>query len=207
MDIDINVWSSIALMHFVAVASPGPDFAVVLKQSLQKGLRPAIWTSVGIGAGILLHVVYSIAGVSLVIATTPWLYSGLLYIAAAYFIWIGVNAIRSQPSTEKDDKIVHTSSSKWYKAFGLGFLTNGLNPKATLFFLALFTVAIPIQTNIQTKLFYGGYLALATALWFCLLSFITNFKQIRNIYQSHGHWFDRLMGIVLIVMAILLLWA
>ena len=214
MEINYSVWATIALMHFVAVVSPGPDFAVVLKQGLQKGLGPAIWTSIGIACGILLHVAYSILGISLIIKTTPWLYQLLLYIAAAYFIWIGVSALRSQASvhnanTTKDNSPLppHSNTSKgtWYGAFALGFLTNGLNPKATLFFLALFTAAIPASTPLAEKIFYGGYLALATGIWFCFLSYITSIKRIRDSYQSHGHWFDRLMGAVLIIMAIFLL--
>jgi threonine/homoserine/homoserine lactone efflux protein len=205
MNIDAGVWVAVALMHFVAVISPGPDFAIVLKQSLQKGLRPALWTSLGIGSGILLHVAYSIFGVSLVIATTPWLYQALLYLAAAYFIWLGVSALRSSPNSLKDESTEQRTKSIWYKAFGIGFLTNGLNPKATLFFLALFTAAIPIDTNLATKTFYGVYLALATGAWFCFVSYITNFKKIRESYQTHGHWFDRVMGLVLVVMALILL--
>lgn len=207
MSIDYTVWATIALMHFVAVISPGPDFAIVLKQSLAKGLKPALWTSFGIGTAILLHVTYSILGISLVIKTTPWLYTLLIYIAAAYFIWIGVSALRSKANNEPITDSEDTAKSKWYRAFGLGFLTNGLNPKATLFFLSLYTVAIPAQTDLLTKAFYGVYFALATGLWFCFLSYVTNFKDFRIAYQSHGHWFDRLMGIVLIIMAIVLLWA
>lgn len=207
MNIDYTVWASIALMHFVAVISPGPDFAIVLKQSLSKGLKAALWTSFGIGSAILLHVMYSILGISLVIKTTPWLYTLLIYIAAAYFIWIGVSALRSKANKELITGSEDTAKSKWYRAFGLGFLTNGLNPKATLFFLSLYTVAIPAHTDLSTKAFYGVYFALATGLWFCFLSYVTNFKDFRIAYQSHGHWFDRLMGIVLIIMAIVLLWA
>jgi threonine/homoserine/homoserine lactone efflux protein len=212
MNIDYTVWATIALMHIVAVVSPGPDFAVVLKQSLQKGLRPALWTSLGIGSGILLHVMYSILGVSLLISTTPWLYNTLLYLAAAYFLWIGVSALRSKPSvveevnqTGQDIASSENAESRWYTAFGLGFLTNGLNPKATLFFLALFTGYIPVQTSLETKVFYGFYFAITTAVWFCFLSFLTNYPKIRYAYRSHGYWFDRLMGVVLIAMAIMLL--
>ncbi|MGB3727543.1 MAG: LysE family translocator [Glaciecola sp.] len=210
MDINYTVWASIALMHFVAVISPGPDFAVVLKQGLQKGLVPALWTSLGIGVGILLHVAYSILGISLLIKTTPWLYNALLYLAAAYFIWIGVSALRSKASAtqnindvaENDPSLLKQSS---FGAFVLGFLTNGLNPKATLFFLALFTAAIPASTSVEVKVFYGVYLAIATAIWFCFLSLVTNIKSIRAWYQRKGHWFDRIMGLVLIIMAVVLL--
>ncbi|MFW8589649.1 LysE family translocator [Glaciecola sp. 2405UD65-10] len=209
MDINYSVWAAIALMHFVAVVSPGPDFAVVLKQGLQKGLKPALWTSFGISMGILLHVTYSVLGISLLIKTTPWLFSTLLYIAAAYFIYIGFSALKSKAPTNDDTKNDESeavlTSSKWYKSFMLGFLTNGLNPKATLFFLALFTVAIPASSSLHAKIFYGLYLALATLVWFCFVSYVSNIKKIRKAYQTHGYWFDRFMGLVLITMAILLL--
>ena len=55
-------FSEVALAHLLAVASPGPDFAIVLKQSLTHGRRTAIWTSLGIGTAILLHVMYSLLG-------------------------------------------------------------------------------------------------------------------------------------------------
>jgi threonine/homoserine/homoserine lactone efflux protein len=211
MTIDYSVWATVALLHFLALISPGPDFAVVLKQGLQRGLSAALWTSIGIGTGILLHGVYSILGVSLVISTTPWLYQTLLYFAAAYFLYIGVSGLRSKASDEADSNLdlngAKTAISIWYKAFGLGFLTNGLNPKATLFFLALFTAYIPLETAVETKVFFGLYFAASTTLWFCFVSFVTNAKKIRYAYQRYGHWFDRLMGIVLIVMAIMLLWS
>lgn len=209
MNIDPTIWATVALMHFVAVISPGPDFAIVLKQSLQKGLRAALWTSIGIGVGILVHVTYSILGLSIIIKTTPWLFNTLLYIAAAYFAWIGINALLSKPnngSMQTAESELGGQSVVWYKAFALGFLVNALNPKATLFFLALFTASIPPNIPFLSKVFYGGYFATATAAWFCFLSYICTHKRIREAYQRHGHWFDRVMGVVLIVMAILLIW-
>lgn len=211
MNIEIAVLMNIAIMHFVAVASPGPDFAVVLKQAMQKGLKAAIWTSIGIGAGILLHVAYSILGISILIKTTPWLYKGMLYLAAAYLIWIAINALKSQAKNATDSNIVNMEGNlstkipqKYYKAFAIGFLTNALNPKATLFFLALFTTAIPASSNLYTKAAYGLYLSIATAIWFCALSLLTQYPPISKGYQSHGYYFDRLMGVVLIFMAICL---
>ena len=56
----------VALVHLLAVASPGPDFAIVLRQSLSHGRRAAIWTSVGVGTAILIHVAYSLLGIGLV---------------------------------------------------------------------------------------------------------------------------------------------
>lgn len=86
----------------------------------------------------------------------------------------------------------------------LGFFTNGLNPKATLFFLSVFTVAISADTILEHKIIYGLYMALATAAWFIFLSVVITHKRVRAFYELNGYIFDRAMGVVLIVMAVFL---
>jgi threonine/homoserine/homoserine lactone efflux protein len=195
---------SIAIIHLFAVASPGPDFAVVLKQALGQGRKAAVITSVGIGSGILLHVTYSLVGIGLLIQTTPWLLNTLLYFAAAYLIWMGVGALRSK-AAPNDELIISKASTKTLvKCFGIGFLTNGLNPKATLFFLSVFTVAIAVDTPVEFKIIYGVYMAIATAAWFILVSMCITHHRIRKFYQRKGYLFDRAMGLVLISMAVYL---
>ena len=87
-------------------------------------------------------------------------------------------------------------------AFATGFVTNGLNPKATLFFLSLFTVVIDPHTPLMVQAGYGIYLALATALWFCLVAMLFSQPRVRAGFTRLGHWFDRLMGAVLIGLGI-----
>jgi threonine/homoserine/homoserine lactone efflux protein len=208
--IDITAFSwveffSIAVIHFFAVASPGPDFAVVLKQSIQQGRTAAISTSVGIGCGILLHVTYSLVGIGLIIKTTPWLLNILLYLAAAYLAWIGLSGLRSQPHAQTQVSTTADKPQSLTKSFTLGFITNGLNPKATLFFLSVFTVAISSDTLLAYKMIYGLYMAIATTAWFVFLSFIISHKRVRAFYELNGYIFDRTMGVVLIVMAVFLI--
>jgi threonine/homoserine/homoserine lactone efflux protein len=192
------------VIHFFAVASPGPDFAVVLKQSIQQGRASAISTSVGIGSGILLHVTYSLIGIGLIIKTTPWLLNILLYLAAGYLTWIGISAIRSQPNGQTQVAPATDAPKSLFKSFMLGFITNGVNPKATLFFLSVFTVAISSNTLLSHKIIYGLYMAIATAGWFIFLSIVITHKRVRVFYELNGYIFDRIMGIILIVMALFL---
>ena len=196
---------SIAVIHFFAVASPGPDFAVVLKQSMQQGRSAAISTSIGIGAGILLHVTYSLIGIGLIIKTTPWLLNILLYLAAAYLAWIGISALKSQPHGQaKLSAVPPVPKKSLTKSFMIGFITNGLNPKATLFFLSVFTVAISSETLLSHKIIYGLYMAVATAAWFIFLSVVITHRSVRAFYELNGYIFDRIMGVVLIIMALFL---
>ena len=195
---------TIASVHLLAVASPGPDFAVVLKHSIQYGRRLAIATSIGVGVGILLHVAYSVLGIGILINTTPALFMLISYVAAAYLLYLGWGAIRSPaPSgTSESQGLVETPHISDRKAFMIGFLTNGLNPKATLFFLSIFAVAVSAQTPNVVKIMYGLYLAVATGMWFCALSLVLSSEKVRIFIGTKGYWFDRLMGAVLILLAI-----
>lgn len=195
---------TIASVHLLAVASPGPDFAIVLKHSISFGRRAAIITSIGVGVAILIHVAYSLLGIGILIKTTPMLFQMFSYAAATYLLYLGWGAIRSPApaSLEQGDirKEIQTISDK--KAFVVGFLTNGLNPKATLFFLSVFAVAVSPDTPNMIKLGYGLYLAIATGIWFCVLSMFLSSKKVSQFIGQKGYWFDRVMGVVLILLAI-----
>ncbi|AMJ86094.1 MULTISPECIES: LysE family translocator [Alteromonas] len=225
----LNEFLTIALVHLVAVASPGPDFAVVVRNSLAYGRRIAIYTSIGIGLAILLHVGYSLVGLSVVIATTPWLFKTFSYLAAGYLLYLAYGALKSGPSqppvegeaevsNNVDNKVDNSDKNRLantkaannikaspqisaQKALWIGFLTNGLNPKATLFFLSLFTAIIDIDTPFSIKLGYGIYLAIATGLWFCFLSYLLSTSKIAQLIGKKGYWLDRAMGVLLVGLA------
>ncbi|ASM51271.1 hypothetical protein PESP_a3461 [Pseudoalteromonas espejiana DSM 9414] len=195
----------IAIAHFFAVASPGPDFAVVLKQSVQQGRRNALWTSAGVGAAILLHVAYCVLGVALILTQSPTLFLALKYLAGAYLAYLGVQALRAaKPPENNSDDIDNKTvleESVWL-AFRRGFLTNALNPKATLFFMSLFTLVISVTTPTSVQIAYGVYMALATWVWFSMLSLVLSKPSVRGFFQKSGYWFDRGIGVILIALAI-----
>ena len=195
----------IAVIHFLAVASPGPDFAVILKQSVRYGRRSAIFTSLGIGTGILLHVAYSLVGIGLLIASSEQLFTLLKFIAAAYFCYLAWHGLRAKAPdfSEVVDVNVKTDdhpSDK--KAFLTGFLVNGLNVKATLFFVSLFSMVIASSTPFAIKLGYGLYMAVATAVWFSSLSYLLSIAKFRQVLVKKGYYLERFMGVVLLALAI-----
>ena len=194
----------IAVVHLMAVASPGPDFAIVLRYAVRYGRKLAIAASLGIGVAILLHVTWSLVGIAVLIQTTPWLFKLLSLAAAAYLAYIGVMALRSKAPTQAE--AAHCSGGdeatpSVLKAFVAGVVTNGLNPKATLFFLSLFAVIISPVTPLSYKIIYGVYMAIATAAWFCMLSVVLTHTKIRGFLLLKGYWFDRAMGLLLLALA------
>lgn len=205
-------WSEfllIAMAHFFAVASPGPDFAVVLKQGVQHGRKHALYTSAGVGAGISVHVAYCLVGVAVLFTQFPWLFNGFKYAAALYLAYMGIQALRfAKPATKKSNA-QHAAPAQpqtYWQAFKMGFLVNALNPKATLFFLSLFTLVINPHTPKVIQLGYGVYLALATWAWFSFLSVLLTRQRLRDYLITHGYWFDRAIGVVLLLLAAQVIW-
>ena len=190
---------TVALIHLLAVASPGPDFAIVVRESVAFGRRAGIFTALGVGAGIFVHVAYSLLGIGLIVSQSIVLFNALKWLAAAYLLYIGIKALRAKPADPARAELSLEQGARSARAaFACGFVTNGLNPKATLFFLSLFTVVIDPHTPLSVQAGYGVYLALATALWFCLVAMLFSQSRVRAGFARLGHWFDRLMGVVLV---------
>lgn len=190
---------TVALVHLLAVASPGPDFAVVVRESVAQGRRAGSWTALGVGCGIFVHVAYSLLGIGLIVSQSIVLFNLFKWLAAAYLVYLGWRALRARPmSLEAIDGANAAVARSAWRAFVIGFVTNGLNPKATLFFLSLFTVVISPDTPLLVQAGYGLYLAGATALWFLLVAWLFSRGRVRAGFARMGHWFDRLTGAVLI---------
>lgn len=197
---------TIAAVHFFAVASPGPDFAVVSRYSLSFGRKAGYFVSLGIALGIIIHVSYSLVGVALIIHQTPWVYMTLLAVGALYLGYIGWGALQAKPRTDFNDGQQDITLPKRRKAFWVGFLTNGLNVKATLFFLTLFTTIISPTTPFNIKLGYGIYLTVATGLWFVFLTWLLTQPKVFQKIWPYSHWVDRIMGVLLLALSLSLLW-
>lgn len=196
-------FSKVALAHLLAVASPGPDFAIVLKQSLAHGRRTAIWTSIGVGVAILLHVTYSLLGLGLLIRGSVLWFNVVKYAGAAYIAWLGVQSVRAQPRTAAEITGSPTATTpKPHGAFATGFLTNALNPKVTLFFLSLFVLIVSPTTPKLIQAGYGVWMSLATIAWFSLVAVVFTREDVRSRFLRYGHWIDRALGVVFLAFAL-----
>ncbi|MBA1229672.1 LysE family transporter [Pseudomonas viridiflava] len=194
---------TVALIHLLAVASPGPDFAVVVRESVTHGRKAGTWAALGVGSAIFVHVGYSLLGIGIIVSQSIVLFNALKWAAAAYLLYIGFKALRAKPASASDDLIKPAASERTARgAYVSGFVTNGLNPKATLFFLSLFTVVINPHTPLLVQGGYGIYLAVATALWFCLVARLFSQARVRAGFARMGHWFDRAMGGVLVALGV-----
>lgn len=202
MTINWSEFLVIVVAHALAVASPGPDFAIVLKQSLAHGRRAAVWTSIGIGAGLSIHITYCVLGLGWLLHDSPGVLGVLQYLGAAYLGYVGVQALRSPPRTsDLNLAAINLAPTNW--AAGVtGFLVNVLNPKAALFFIALFVLRVSPQTPKLIQAAYGVWMTLTSIAWFCFVSVVFTQPAVRGKFLHCGHWIDRTLGVVFLCFAL-----
>jgi RhtB (resistance to homoserine/threonine) family protein len=193
---------TVALAHVLAVVSPGPDFAIVLRQSLHHGRRTALWTSIGIGCGLCVHITYCLLGLGLVLKNSAVALETVKWLGAAYLAWIGVQALRSRAKTEDINLSSGASAPSVRAAWSTGFFVNLFNPKAALFFIALFPLAVSTTTPKWVQVGYGLWMTLSTMAWFSFVSVVFTKAEVRRAFLRHGHWIDRALGVVFLGFAL-----
>ncbi len=199
---DFSLIASVTLIHLLAVISPGPDFFMAIKNSLTYSRKTGIFTALGFGLGIAVHIFYSLAGLALIISKSIVIFNVIKYLGVAYLLYLGVKSLISSSSDIKIENQVHIKDISPFKAIGQGFLTNVLNPKATLFFLSLFTLIISPQTSTTTLIIISFILIINTALWFSLVAIFLTQKRMRVLYNRYQKYLNKLFGGVLIALGL-----
>jgi RhtB (resistance to homoserine/threonine) family protein len=197
-------YAGLMLAFGINAVIPGADFAMVLRQSIEQGRRAALFTSAGIATSILVHGTYTLLGVGVIVGQSILLFDIIKWVGAAYLFYLGISALRGptpQPPAELAEGEVQPAKGD-FSAFALGFLTNLLNPKAVLFFLALFTTLVSVSTPGEIKVFYLGSMSLMLFAWFALVSVFFTTAAVRQGFFKLGRWFNRITGITFILLAI-----
>ena len=198
----------VTFVHLLAAASPGPDFALVTKQSLRHGRKAGILTSLGISLGLSIHILYSTAGMAAIIAhSVQWMVI-IKLVGGSYLIYLGVKGLRAKPHTEEEeqgnDKLTTSSSTR---LISTGFFCNALNPKAPVYFLSLFTVVLSPDIPLPYLAVYGAWIMLLQMFWFTTLTcFFTN-TVIRGQIIKLGHWIDRAFGATMLALGLQVLYS
>jgi RhtB (resistance to homoserine/threonine) family protein len=192
---------AVASLQLLTIVSPGPDFAMITRVSLSYSKRTGVYTALGISLGILLHAAYSLAGIGLVISKSIVAFSILKYLGAAYLIYVGYKSLRSHAAdTQTGTDLPNDLTSM--QAIRTGFLSNALNPKVTLLFLALFTQVINESTPLYVKAYYGVQMAALTFAWYAIVSMIMTNARVKAKLSTVQRYLEKATGLVLIALGI-----
>lgn len=189
-------WIAVIIITIFAVISPGPDFVMVSRNSLSLSRRAGILTALGIGLGVLVHVSYTLLGIGVLISESPGLFNILKLIGATYLVWLGATMLFSRKT--KDPVAANKKALSDLGALRLGFLTNALNPKTTIFIVSLFMQVVQVDTPLATRIAYGIFVSLAHVVWFFAVSLFFGAPRIQMRDFGVRHWIDRIFGVFLV---------
>lgn len=195
-------WIAVITITVLAVISPGPDFAMVTRNSLMLSRRAGILTAAGIGLGVLVHVTYTLVGVGWLIQQSIWLFNAIKLMGALYLVFLGIKMLRTAPVDPRDGDPVPLPTDG--AALRTGLMTNVLNPKTTLFIVSLFMQVVGPDTPVAVQIAYGAFISLAHVVWFSVVALCFSAGAVRERLLAVRHWIDRAFGGLLVTFGILL---
>lgn len=201
----ITGFGAVGVIAFLGAVSPGPDFVVVTKNTLLGSRAAGIWTALGVGTGILVHVAYSIVGIGLLVSQSPVLFDAVKLAGAAYLAYLGWQLLRAVPAAGAAE-CGAPGTVPLAAAFRNGFFTNALNPKATLFFLCVFTQVTAPTTPLWIRIAYGLEIAVIVGLWFVAVAWVLSIPGIHDRFARIQNGTAKVMGVVLIAFGLRLAW-
>ena len=159
----IHHWPLFIAAGLLLNLTPGADMALVVRSAAAQGARAGAAAALGVSAGCCVHIAAAALGLSALLAGSPTAFSLLRWLGAAYLVWLGLGLLR-QPAaspeaaaataataaTDTTDAIARPTrpaAASWWRLFAQGFLTNALNPKVALFFLAFVPPFIDTKTT------------------------------------------------------------
>nr|MBA2278074.1 LysE family transporter [Chloroflexia bacterium] len=194
-------WLTVFVVTGLASVSPGPNFAITVKNSLVHSRRAGVWTAVGVTAGNLPHVVFGLVGVTVVVSQSVLLFNTLKWLGAAYLIYLGARSLLTKRHEAGNDQTpvgVARDDMASSRAFWSSFLVSVLNPKVALFYLVLFTQVVRPGTPPWVQVAYMLTVVTMTLGWHALVALFASHTAVRARFQAALHWVERVTGAVLI---------
>ncbi|SDX05457.1 resistance to homoserine/threonine (RhtB) family protein [Marininema mesophilum] len=197
---------SIVLITILATMSPGPDFAMITRNSYLYGRPSGLFAALGISLGVQVHVLYTIFGIGLIISQSVILFTLIKVVGAIYLIFIGIKTFINREGLRIDLQGGNSSLSS-FSSLKNGFLTNALNPKTTLFVVSTFTQVVDAHTPLAIQFGYGLLMSVVHFIWFGLVALFFSREQFRKKIMSYQKAVDRGIGSILVALGISLMFA
>lgn len=192
---------TVMILTIVVAITPGLDFILVTRNSVFHSRRAGIYTAIGVGFSLWVHVAYSIAGLAAVISQSVTLFLMIKYLGAAYLIYIGWKTFSTSTKAALD---IHTKAGEFSPALDrvtalrMGFLCNLLNPKAPIFFLSLFTQIVNPETPLWLQITYGAIISFVHIIWFSLVALFLSQPIFMQKFNAWKVKLEKAVGVLLI---------
>jgi threonine/homoserine/homoserine lactone efflux protein len=182
---------------------PGPDSLLIMARSAGQGWRAGVAAALGIGAGTMVHVCAAAVGLSALLATSAAAFNVVKWVGAAYIVWCGIGLLRARLKREDSAAPAAPPPMPLRRIFAQGFLTNVLNPKVALFFLAFVPQFIDADAPNKPLAFLilGCIFNFNGMLWCNGLALFTAFASAKlKVKPRVALWLNRVTGSLFLVL-------
>jgi RhtB (resistance to homoserine/threonine) family protein len=194
--------ATVAFINLIAAISPGPDFVMCVRNSLIYSRKTGIYTGIGISLGLVVHIFYSAIGIAFIISKSVILFSIIKYLGACYLAYMGVSSILAKRSSLKIEESHQSREISNFQAMKTGFLTNILNPKASIFFLGLFTLVIGSKTPAYILVIITVIIIVTAIVWFSIVAILFSQNRIKSYFKKSEKILNYVLGGLLILLSI-----
>lgn len=198
-----DLWLFVVSGFFLNV-TPGPDNLFIAARSLQQGWRAGMVASLGVGCGVFVHVLAAAFGLAALLAASATAFLIVKLVGAAYLLWLGIGLLRARAEVGAHKAPPPSALPAW-RIFRQGFMTNALNPKVALFFLAFVPQFISHEapSKMLAFIFLGAIFDLNSMLWCTLLAWFSA-KAGSRLRQMQGvsQWLNRTVGGLFVLLGI-----
>ncbi len=191
----LMLFLTVALVHIIALMSPGPDFFFVSQTAVSRSRKEALMGVLGITCGVMVWAGVALLGLHLIIEKMAWLHTIIMVGGGLYLCWMGYQMLRGAlkksdaPAPEPQVELARSGRS-----FLKGLLANLANPKAIIYFGSVFSLFV--GDNVGTGERWGIFLliVLETLAWFTVVASLFALPAMRRGYQRMAKWIDGIAG-------------
>jgi threonine efflux protein len=204
----MHLYLTIALVHLVALLSPGPDFFFVSQTAVSRSRQQALFGVLGITLGITLWSALALLGMQLVLHRLVWLQQVVAIAGGLYLTWMGLRMLRGAfvhaPASPGEATSTPGGELATLRA---GLLTNLANPKVVVYFGSVFSAFLGDRVDATTRWGLWALIVAETFIWFSLVAAFFALPAMRRGYLRLARWIDGFAGAVFVAFGLHLILA
>ena len=197
----LSDWLSLVAVSIMGATFPGASLAVVLRHTVNNSRLHGVVAAVVHGLTVGFYALLSVLGLMLVLKQSPQLFTAISYAGALYLLWIGYQSITAKPGGRG-----HATPDQQAVSLGGaardGLMIALLNPKIGLFFLALFSQFIQPGMGLAAKAIFVSTITVIDGGWYVLVATVLSQGKVLAWLKQHQVWVERVLGVILILLAL-----
>ncbi|WP_312457952.1 threonine export protein RhtC [Pseudescherichia sp.] len=191
----LTLFLTVALVHLVALMSPGPDFFFVSQTAVSRSRKEAMMGVLGITLGVMIWAGVALLGLNLILEKMAWLHTIIMVGGGLYLCWMGYQMLRGALKKEAiNAPAPQVELATGGRSFIKGLLTNLANPKAIIYFGSVFSLFVGDSVGETARWGIFVLIALETFAWFTLVASLFALPAMRRGYQRMAKWIDGVAG-------------